>query len=71
MKFYNFIKLKHLEVNSFYGEIAQVARAWDSYPQGRWFESTSRYRPWQELIQLDFRVMGEVNATVAHESVLV
>ena len=47
-----------------------MARAWDSYPQGRWFESTSRYKPWQEeLIQLDFRVMEEVNATVAHESV--
>ena len=30
-------------------------------------------QPWQgmlKLIQLDFRVMGEVNATVAHESVL-
>ena len=26
------------------GEIAQLARAWDSYPQGRWFESTSRYK---------------------------
>lgn len=43
MKFYNFIKLKPLEVNSKYGGIAQMARAWDSYPQGRWFESTSRY----------------------------
>ena len=26
------------------GEIAQLARAFGSYPTGRWFESTSRYQ---------------------------
>ena len=29
---------------STYGEIAQLARAFGSYPTGRWFESTSRYQ---------------------------
>lgn len=74
MKFYNFIKAKCLEVNSFYGGLAQLARAWDSYPQGPLFDPGTRYKPWQgmlKLIQLDFRVMEEVNATVVHESVLV
>ena len=27
-----------------YGEVAQLVRACDSYPQGRWFKSTLRYK---------------------------
>ena len=27
-----------------YGEVAQLARAFGSYPTGRWFKSTLRYQ---------------------------
>lgn len=50
-----------------------MARASDSYPGGPQFDPETRYQTWQgmlKLIQLDFRVMEEVNLTVAHESVL-
>ena len=41
------LKVKRLEVNSFYGGLAQLARAWDSYPQGPLFDPGTRYKPWQ------------------------
>ena len=44
---YNFNHVKNL-----YGEIAQLARATDSYPVGREFESPSRYQK-EELSRLD------------------
>ena len=31
-------------INEFHGDVAQLARAFGSYPTGRWFESTRRYQ---------------------------
>ena len=42
----SFIIAKSQVVMSLFGDVAQLARACGSYPQGQWFEPTHRHHLW-------------------------
>ena len=54
-------KAKRQPSRTNYGGIAQLARAFGSYPTGRWFKSDFRYQPFLRLSQITFRLLSDVH----------